>query len=89
MYITWKYDLFPFELCGKVLQSKGDNFYTVEGFGGMEFEAKRRIKDDAAGAVIKEFLEKSTETYRQERDFLDRHHREHVAFMLSYLVGLK
>lgn len=89
MYITWKYDLFPFELCGRVIESKGNNFYEVEGYEGMKSEAKRRIEDDALGATIKGMLAKFTEQHRKDLAFLNERHREHVAFMMTYMVGIK
>lgn len=89
MYITWKYDQFPFELCGKVTENKGSNLYAVEGFTGMQFEAKRKIKDDALGHVIKEKLNQYSEEYRKELSELNIRHTEHVAFMLTYMVGIK
>lgn len=87
MYITWKYDLFPYELCGKVTESKGENTYTVEGYGGMQFEATRVIKDDKKGAMIKFMLERATEHYRDDLANLNARHNSYLKIRFLNILG--
>jgi hypothetical protein len=89
MYITWKYDLFPYELCGKVVELRKDGTYAVEGYDGMRFEAKRKIKHDKTGLAVKEMLQKASENYRAERASLEKTHRNLIALQMAQYTGIK
>jgi hypothetical protein len=89
MYIIWKYDLFPYKLCGKVVgKPTVGGFYHVKGYGKQSFEAIRVIKDDAKGKLVQEMLERETVTKRVEQKKLDDRFNNIVADCLVQIIGL-
>lgn len=88
MYIIWKYDIFPYKLCGKVIKKNKNGRYTVQGYGAAAFEAVKVIKSDKKGEEVQAILIDAGETYRAESSDLLNKHNESLSLLLAKLTGL-
>jgi hypothetical protein len=53
-YAVWKYDLFPFFLCGPVKEIRSGGRVTVEGYDGMLFVPVKILPEDEGREMKKE-----------------------------------
>lgn len=71
MYITWKYDTFPYLLCGKVVgKIDKDGYYHIKGYDGMRFKAKSVISDNKKGKAVQLKIEELDSKYRELKEYV-------------------
>lgn len=94
MYIVWKYDSFPYVLCGKTVGKKIDGCfygrktvngcYEVEGYGkGRVFKPIKVIKSNIKGERLKQRLEELTDQRRTEMALMDKHYDGLIKYALG------
>lgn len=86
MYVMWKHDLFPYKLCGKVIE-KTKRGYKVEEYNGVIVKAIKIINDDTKGKLVKEMLEREYHAKRVEECHLHKRFDELVATQLLLILG--
>ena len=59
----WRYDLFPFVLCGKIVTMKGNGMVETEEYGRGQWFKPFQILPWVDGAVLKRELEELTDKY--------------------------
>jgi hypothetical protein len=68
MMAFWRYESFPFVLCGKIVKMKGDGKVETEEYGpGFWFKPIKIVPYDE-GLMIKNRLKKLTQRYHTELD---------------------
>lgn len=84
MYITWKYDQFPYLLCGKVDSgSLTDGWYGVEGYGTMRFKPQSIIRSNKKGEAIKKKIEDLQEQRRMVIETLERGWKQELTSLIN------
>lgn len=66
MYITWKYDQFPYLLADKTVgKPDKDGYYATKNYGAMMFKPEQIIKSDKVGEKVKQLIEDQREEHRR------------------------
>jgi hypothetical protein len=89
MYAMWKYDSFPYKLCGKMVGTIDvEGFIKIERYDSMRFKPIRMF-NDKIGKKVCEMLEQITLAKRKEQKELDAKYEEIVAENLLKIAGLQ
>lgn len=82
LFAFWRYDQFPYVLCGPIMDMRDDGCVTVDGYGKGYWFAPFKILPEESGRELRAKLTQLEDDYKIAMDKL---HQENVAKLKKLL----